>query len=58
MVGIIIIVLILVLGGLYFWGERLSEQREARRAATPTTRMASSELLKADVSASSTLEYR
>jgi len=58
MVGVIIIVLILVLGGLYFWGERLNAQREARRAATPTTRMTSSELLKADVSASSTLEYR
>ncbi|MCE9643786.1 hypothetical protein K8Q93_00845 [Candidatus Parcubacteria bacterium] len=58
LVGIIIIVLILVLGGLYFWGERLNRQREALRAATPATRTTNAALLKADTSASTTPEYR
>ncbi|HYF10186.1 MAG TPA: hypothetical protein VD967_01095 [Candidatus Paceibacterota bacterium] len=58
LIGIVIILLILVLGGLYFWGERLAEQREMRRVKAPSAKSARPASLEASVPASSTPEYR
>ena len=41
LVGIVIIVLILVLGGLYFWGERLKAKRDTDRIKNEIQRTAS-----------------
>lgn len=59
LVGIIIIVLILVLGGLYFWGERLNAQRELHRtkSSAPST-VISTRTSEENGSPTSTPEYR
>jgi uncharacterized protein HemX len=36
-IGVVLIVLIIVLGGLYFWGQRVSQQQQAQTAQTGTT---------------------
>lgn len=65
MVGIIIIVLVFALGGLYFWGERLSSERqrlrdnqtEEARLLTETEKTSSStEPLLGETSAASSTE--
>lgn len=59
LVGIVIIVLILVLGGLYFWGERLNVQRELHRtkSSAPQSTMSTS-TSEESASSTSTPEYR
>ena len=35
-VGIIVIIVVIVLGGLYFWGQRIEKQKEISTPVTPT----------------------
>jgi FtsZ-interacting cell division protein ZipA len=49
-VGTVIIIAIIILGGLYFWGKRIEESKAAREMTTDTTSA------ETNVSASSSIE--
>jgi uncharacterized protein HemX len=36
-IGVILIVLVIILGGLYFWGQRISQQQQTQNAQTAST---------------------
>ena len=42
-IGIIIIIALIVLGGLYFWGKRIEESKNTKELTTDTTQPLSSE---------------
>ncbi len=52
-VGTIIIIAIIILGGLYFWGKRIEESKATERLVTETPKFSASELEAATIKSTS-----